>query len=142
MLFIFVFIAVSVRYENYSLYFRDAIHVSIAFARISCCLRTAMPVSGIPESFSFIAIFSSKYAFKVFMLHSISPGIASVFRGKAGQVYNDSVKIQKKWIGLVEISSISFSNSLFPSSVREYTALSGIFPSFTRLLFINPFSSS
>ena len=41
-----------------------------------------------------------------------------------------------------DISIISFSNSSFPASVKEYTAFSGIFPSFSVRLVISPFSSN
>ena len=41
-------------------FFSESIHVSIASAKINCCLKTAIPVSGISGTFSFSRIFSSR----------------------------------------------------------------------------------
>lgn len=41
-------------------FFSESIHVSIASAKINCCLKTAIPVSGISGTFSFAWIFSSR----------------------------------------------------------------------------------
>ena len=50
-----------------------------------------------------------------------------------------ALKSKNMLICLQDISSISFSNSSFPASVKEYTAFSGIFPSFFVRLVISPF---